>query len=96
MGLLKKSKNDYLNQAIVDRDSLSKWNSYAARTGDTKVKRSSLGYQDNPILKFLGLEKKKPKPRNPNVRKKQERETALSRPKTKLFKKKGKDMTMWS
>jgi hypothetical protein len=96
MGLLKKKRKiDYLNQAIVDRDSLSKWNDYSIRTGDTKVRRSSLGYQDNPILKVLGLEKKKPKPK-PSNHKKPVRETSLGRKKISLFKKKRKDMTMWS
>ena len=96
MSLLKKKKDDYLNQAIADRDSLSRWNNYAVRTGDTKVKKSSLGYQDSFLNKLFGLEKKRPKPRAPTSKRKTERETALSKPKTKLFKKKGKDMTMWS
>ncbi|MEI8364270.1 MAG: hypothetical protein WCF78_02340 [archaeon] len=96
MSLLKKKKIDYLNQAIVDKDSLSKWNNYAVRTGETKVKRSSLGYQDNFLKKLFGLEKKKPTPKQANTKRKSEKETALSKPKVKLFKKKGKDMTMWS
>jgi len=97
MSILKRRKgSDYLNQAIVDSNSLSKWNDYATRTGDTKVHRSSLGYNDNPLLKLLGLEKKKPKPRNPNAKRKAERETNLSRPTFRIFKKKGKEMKMWS
>ncbi len=94
MSLLKKKKMDYLNEALVDKNSLSKLNEYSIRTGDTKIKKSSLGYNDNFLEKLLGIEKKKPKPSNPKSKK--EKVTALSKPKPKLFKKKGKDMTMWS
>jgi len=94
MALLKKKKADFLNEALVDRNSLSKWNDYSIRTGETKIKRSSLGYQDSFIEKLLGIEKKKPKPINSKAKK--EKITNLSKPKSRLFKKKGKEMAMWS